>query len=247
MMAALDAEMIILATEDVLRRYGPSKATVVDVARALGVSHAAVYRHFPSKAALREAVTRRWLGRVYDGLGGLATDARRDPPERLRGWLIELFQAKRRAATTDPELFATYRVLAGESSAVAAEHVVVLLGQLEAILADGFASGDFAGTDSAATARVVFEATSSFHHPAHVTEWQLPDRDELLADLCICALTVKILCIILMARRVDHECDLSGQRPGHPPGRGGRGGSRWRRSASSQGRHEPRDDAGEQT
>ncbi|MGH3503552.1 MAG: hypothetical protein ACRDQA_22030 [Nocardioidaceae bacterium] len=30
------------------------------------MSHAAVYRHFPSKAALREAVTRRWLGSAYD-------------------------------------------------------------------------------------------------------------------------------------------------------------------------------------
>jgi AcrR family transcriptional regulator len=66
MMAALDAETIMLVTEDVLRRYGPTKATVVDVARMLGVSHAAVYRHFPSEAALREAVTRRWLGRGCD-------------------------------------------------------------------------------------------------------------------------------------------------------------------------------------
>ncbi|WP_285680262.1 acyltransferase domain-containing protein, partial [Kitasatospora phosalacinea] len=40
--------------EDVLRRYGPAKATVVDVARALGVSHGSVYRHFGTKAALRE-------------------------------------------------------------------------------------------------------------------------------------------------------------------------------------------------
>jgi AcrR family transcriptional regulator len=60
--AALDADVILAATEDVLRRYGPSKATVLDVARVLGVSHASVYRYFPSKAALRDAVTRRWLG-----------------------------------------------------------------------------------------------------------------------------------------------------------------------------------------
>ena len=51
--AALDEDSILAATEDVLRRYGPSKATVLDVARALGVSHASVYRHFPSKTALR--------------------------------------------------------------------------------------------------------------------------------------------------------------------------------------------------
>lgn len=184
MMAALDAETIMQATEDVLRRYGPAKATVVDVARALGVSHAAVYRHFPSKAALREAVTRRWLGRVDDDLASLATDAQRRPAERLRAWLTALYQAKRGAATTDPELFATYRVLAEENSTVASEHVVTLLEQLAGILADGFASGDFAGADATATARAVFEATAAFHHPAHAAEWRLPDRDEILADVC---------------------------------------------------------------
>jgi AcrR family transcriptional regulator len=36
----------------------------VDVAQALGVSHGVVYRHFPSKAALRDAVTERWLTRL---------------------------------------------------------------------------------------------------------------------------------------------------------------------------------------
>ncbi len=48
----LTPERILEVTEDVLRRYGLAKATVVDVARALDVSHGSVYRHFPSKASL---------------------------------------------------------------------------------------------------------------------------------------------------------------------------------------------------
>src|SRR6185503_7682618 len=46
----LTPERILEVTEDVLRRYGLAKATVVDVARALDVSHGSVYRHFPRKA-----------------------------------------------------------------------------------------------------------------------------------------------------------------------------------------------------
>ena len=57
-----------VAAEDVLRRHGPAKANVVDIARALGVSHGTVYRHFPSKQALREAVTRRWLDHFHHEL-----------------------------------------------------------------------------------------------------------------------------------------------------------------------------------
>jgi AcrR family transcriptional regulator len=183
-MAALTPDTILLATEDVLRRYGPSKATVVDVARALGVSHAAVYRHFPSKTALREAVTRRWLARADDRLTAVSAGDPLPPPERLRAWLIALYESKRHAATEDPELFATYRVLAHANSAVAAEHVEHLLRQLTAIVAAGVASGDFAAADPAATAGAVFEATAAFHHPAHAAEWTRPGREEMLAGVC---------------------------------------------------------------
>ena len=43
----LTPDRILDSAEQVLRRYGAGKATVVDVARALGVSHGSVYRHFP--------------------------------------------------------------------------------------------------------------------------------------------------------------------------------------------------------
>ena len=68
----LTPERILEVTEDVLRRYGLAKATVVDVARALDVSHGSVYRHFPSKASLREAVAKRWLDRVNAPLEKIA-------------------------------------------------------------------------------------------------------------------------------------------------------------------------------
>jgi AcrR family transcriptional regulator len=175
--AALDEDAILAATEDVLRRYGPSKATVLDVARALGVSHASVYRHFPSKAALREAVTRRWLQRALDELTPVADDTNFAPPERLRAWLTALFEGKRERAGQDPELFATYGVLAAAHSAVAADHVADLIRQLRHIIADGMASGDFASADPGAAAQAVFSATTRFHHPAHAAEWQAPGMD----------------------------------------------------------------------
>jgi DNA-binding transcriptional ArsR family regulator len=57
----LTRERILATAEDVVRKFGPAKATVVDVARALGVSHAAVYRHVASKAELRALVVSRWV------------------------------------------------------------------------------------------------------------------------------------------------------------------------------------------
>ncbi|AZM62425.1 MULTISPECIES: TetR family transcriptional regulator [unclassified Streptomyces] len=175
--APLTAERILEATEEVLRRHGPAKATVVDVARALGVSHGSVYRHFRTKAALREAVTQRWLDRTSDALRGIVADEDRDPESRLRDWLAALFDAKRRKAGDDPELFATYSVLVAEQGAVVAEHVAELTGQLTRIVAAGVASGDFAATDPAAVARALFQTTGRFHDPAYAPEWERPEVD----------------------------------------------------------------------
>ncbi|MGW5636660.1 TetR family transcriptional regulator [Streptomyces sp. NPDC003832] len=170
----LTAERILEATEEVLRRHGPAKATVVDVARALGVSHGSVYRHFRTKAALREAVTKRWLDRTSAALAGIATDAGRAPEDRLRSWLLTLFDAKRHKAGDDPELFATYTVLTTENSEAVDEHIADLTGQLAGIVRAGVESGDFACADPLVTAQALFQATARFHDPGYHREWERP-------------------------------------------------------------------------
>ncbi|MFG2605661.1 TetR/AcrR family transcriptional regulator [Streptomyces sp. NPDC048514] len=172
----LTAERILEATEEVLRRHGPAKATVVDVARALGVSHGSVYRHFRTKAALREAVTKRWLDRTSQRLAGIA-GADGAPEERLRAWLTVLFEAKRHKAGDDPELFATYTVLTDENGTVVGEHLADLTAQLTRIIEDGTGSGTFLAPDPAAAARAVFQATGRFHDPCYAREWTAPGID----------------------------------------------------------------------
>lgn len=169
----LTAERILEATEEVLRRHGPAKATVVDVARALGVSHGSVYRHFRTKAALREAVTKRWLDRTSEALAGIVAEDR-DAEGRLRDWLRGLFDAKRRKAGDDPELFATYMVLTGESGEAVPEHIDELTAQLARIVEAGVAAGAFTAADPEVTASAVFQATGRFHDPCHAPEWARP-------------------------------------------------------------------------
>ncbi|MER6571357.1 TetR/AcrR family transcriptional regulator, partial [Streptomyces sp. NPDC001093] len=161
----LTAERILEATEEVLRRHGPAKATVVDVARALGVSHGSVYRHFRTKAALREAVTKRWLDRTSEKLAVIVTmDA--TPEERLRAWLAALFEAKRHKAGDDPELFATYTVLTGESGTAVGEHLADLTAQLTRIIADGAGGGAGGGTHPAAPAPAHIPAPRPMNDPS---------------------------------------------------------------------------------
>ncbi|MEU5540483.1 TetR family transcriptional regulator, partial [Streptomyces sp. NPDC020362] len=147
----LTAERILEATEEVLRRHGPAKATVVDVARALGVSHGSVYRHFRTKAALREAVTKRWLDRTSEKLAVIvAGDG--TPEQLLRVWLAALFEAKRHKAGDDPELFATYTVLTDENVTAVGEHLADLIAQLTRIIGAGAGGGGRTGAAPAAPA-----------------------------------------------------------------------------------------------
>ncbi|MEU6892070.1 TetR family transcriptional regulator [Streptomyces sp. NPDC046557] len=170
----LTPERILETTEEVLRRFGPTKATVVDVARALGVSHGSVYRHFPSKAALREAVTDRWLAKSVVRLEEIASAPAEPAPSKLEAWLEALFEAKRHKAGDDPELFATYTVLLAESSEVVDHHLNELIGQLTRIISEGVADGTLAARDVPATARAVFDATGRFHDPQYAADWLSP-------------------------------------------------------------------------
>jgi AcrR family transcriptional regulator len=182
----LTPERILEVTEDVLRRFGLAKATVVDVARALDVSHGSVYRHFPSKASLREAVAKRWLDRVNAPLQKIA-EGSGPAPARLERWLRTMIAIKHKKVADDPEMFATYLALAQEACKVVKAHKDGLVDQIAHILSDGVGDGVFEITDVEASARALFDATSRFHHPAHAEEWSDPATaariDALLALL----------------------------------------------------------------
>ena len=183
----LTPERILEVTEDVLRRFGLAKATVVDVARALDVSHGSVYRHFPSKASLREAVAKRWLERVSTPLSEIAKSAE-PAPAKLDRWLRTLFTAKQKRFLEDPEMFATYLTLAREACKTVNGHKTCLTGQLALILSDGVKQGAFEIADVDTTARTIFDAVTRFHHPAHADEWndpQLPARIDAMIALLL--------------------------------------------------------------
>jgi AcrR family transcriptional regulator len=170
--APLTRDRILAAAEDVIRRFGPAKATVVDVARALGVSHAAVYRHVADKAELRDLVVGRWVETTMAPLRAIA-----DRPEPARRQLRRLFDTliavKRRRAAEDPELFAAYRTLATDANVTAA-HVQELVALAAKIIRAGVKEGTLRRVDPVAAGRAVLFATSRFHHPAHAAEWKDP-------------------------------------------------------------------------
>ena len=174
---------ILDAAEAVLRRHGPGKTNVVDVARELGQTHASVYRYFASKAELFEALVERWLARVSEPLEPIA---RGEGPagDRLRQWLMALFRAQVRKVSADPELFSTYQAITAESPEAVARHLAMLDEHVAAIVADGVKAGEFPpGTDPRRAARAVLSGSLRFHHPTLLAQAPGPPGEQEAEDV----------------------------------------------------------------
>jgi len=178
----LTIDRIIATAEDVVRRFGPDKATVSDVARALGVSHAAVHKHVGTKSELRDLVVGRWMAVMMPPLREIVVE-RGPAQKRLRRLMETLMAIKRRRAKDDPELFAAYRTLALGARSVVAVHIEELVSLIAVVIRSGIAEGSMRKLDPVAAAKAVLLATSRFHHPLHADEWSDPNIDAAFDDV----------------------------------------------------------------
>ena len=207
----LSRDQIVATAADVIRRFGPAKATVVDVARALGVSHTAVYRHVATKAELRDLVVGSWLEATMPPLRAI-TALPGAAPQRLRQLFDTLTAVKRRRAAEDPELFAAYRTLAAGSQSVIAAYLDELVGLVARVIASGVQEGTLRAVDPVATSRAVLLATSRFHHPAHAAEWGDPAIDSAYDS--VWQLLMNGLCVVARpagttSEQADEPCELA--------------------------------------
>jgi AcrR family transcriptional regulator len=162
-------ERILAAAEELLRKHGIAKTTVVDVARALEMSHANVYRHFASKSELQDAVAERWLSKIMTPLRAIVAEEG-DAAERLERWVLTLAAQKRSKVLSDPALFEAYHAIAVDARAVIEGHVAALQDHIARMIRDGVAQGAFKVKDPDTAAAAVLNATARFHHPHHVKE-----------------------------------------------------------------------------
>lgn len=184
-------DRILDATVEQLRRHGPAKTGVVDVARALDMSHSNVYKHFASKSALFDAVAARWLAYVMMPLTKITEDKKTPAPKRLKAWLRTLAEVKRKKVLDDPEMFAVYSSVTANAHEVVAQHMTHMLDEVSTILRDGAKAGDWPLKSAESSARLILNGTSRFHHPAMVQlDAGKSDLKELdaLVDLLIAGL-----------------------------------------------------------
>lgn len=162
-------ERIVMTAERLFRDIGYQKTTVADIARALKMSPANVYRFFDSKKAINEAVAARLMGEVEAALAAIA--GRPGPAsERLRAMIVALAAMNGERYTEDQRMHEMVQAALTESWEVVHAHLARIDAVLGKVIADGMASGAFAVRDVAATTRCLHVALIRFFHPRLMLE-----------------------------------------------------------------------------
>ncbi len=177
-----------------IRKFGLRRTTVVAIADEAGMSHANVYRYFPSKQALLEAVTEDWLKPLEAGIRQISDgpDPAYDKLERITGAVQSAYREK---LENDPDIFAVFSDASERGASLARKHRTRLQVEIQRIIEEGMGSGVFAQADHRKAVALVFDALHRFIHPnavrldADVPRGQLETRFERLLGLVISALT----------------------------------------------------------
>jgi AcrR family transcriptional regulator len=161
-----DVRLLAIAA-DHLKRSGAKAVTLVGIAEAAGMTHANVYRYFPSKAALIDAVADRWLKALEVVIAQIA-DAPDPADDKLERLIQAVARAHRDLLTEDRHLFDVYCDATGTSRALVRKHRARLRQLIERVIDEGIATGKFDPLDRDRALAFVGDAAHRFINPIAV-------------------------------------------------------------------------------
>ena len=146
-----------------VRKFGHARTTVVGVAADAGMTHANVYRYFPSKAALLDEVVANGLRPLEARLREAADGA--DPAhDKLERMLTAIHRDYRGKLDDDPALFDLLIEALVRDRSSACKHRSRVQSEILRVLEEGIA-GSFAMTERRRAMSLIFDATHRFIHP----------------------------------------------------------------------------------
>jgi AcrR family transcriptional regulator len=176
-----DTRARIIATADALfRRLGYAKTAVADVAGELGMSPANVYRFFPSKNAIVEAICRRCLGELDEKAWAIAR-SRGPAAARLERLVLEILAYHKENLLTDKRVNDIVLVAIEDSWDAVQAHKEAIRNVAELILRDGMEAGDFDKLDPTETSRLLMRSLVAFMHPVLISQC-LSDEVDMEAE-----------------------------------------------------------------
>jgi len=162
-----------------MREAGFDKVRLVDIAKELGVSHAALYAHFKDKNALLDAVSERWLLEIDEALAAVCRKSK-EPTEKILAWMLTLHRAKITKVLHDPELYKAFDLSTSIQKPFVKQHVETMRTQLLGLVKEAIAKKRLRDTDPESMAEVLAESMMAFHHPKLVAQHIHEKREPLL-------------------------------------------------------------------
>jgi AcrR family transcriptional regulator len=166
---------ILKTSWDLFRQFG-TRTTVAEVAEILGMSPANVYRFFPSKQALSEAVCENVLRDVVASLSEIAQRSA-PPAERIREILLTMHRTMRDQMVSASRVHEIVEIAIQErwTPIEAFENDVV--GLIGSLIAEGQRSGEFGEGDPQKLGGLTLCSCTGIHHPVLIALYDAPDAD----------------------------------------------------------------------
>ena len=165
-----------------IKRDGFKKVRLTDIARDLGISHAALYAHFANKDALLDSVTAKWIAEIDDALQKIC-DEDIYPIKAIYQWFLCLYQLKHDRINGEPELFEGFNVAASNQKPFIKAHLNNMHEQMIILVNRAIDNGQLKPQSATFVATLLIEATTAFHHPNLVAEHADQNRNQLLIKL----------------------------------------------------------------
>jgi AcrR family transcriptional regulator len=155
----------IMETAEVLfRRLGFAKTAVADIAAELAMSPANVYRFFPSKNAIVEAICKRCLSEVETKAWAVAR-SKASAASRMERLILEILAYHKENFVTEQRVNEMVVAAIEHSWDTVRTHKDVMRNVVELILRDGIEAGEFEPVEPRDTAELIMRSVVAFTHP----------------------------------------------------------------------------------
>jgi len=169
---------ILEAAEEQFRRVGYAKTAVADIARALDMSPANIYRFFPSKSAINEAICEKHFTEVHGILRAVMAEDR-PAAERLESFVIELHRYNKTRCVAERRLHDMVQAGIDENWAAVERHIAAIHEMVAELIADGIKRGEFApSVEPADASNAVCTACTGVLHPTLIAQFAHKDLEE---------------------------------------------------------------------
>jgi AcrR family transcriptional regulator len=162
-------EHILDAAEGLFRRVGYAKTTIADIANALSMSSANIYRFFPGKSAINDGLCRRMLAELHAYAESFVSAPGPVSP-RLEAMIVGVHMRNKARFTNETTVHEMVAVAMQENWQAVEEHIAYMGELFGQMIAQGIAGGEFAPCDVPAYAKTLGFACCGAFHPTMIAE-----------------------------------------------------------------------------